>query len=385
MTKFVFPAVVCLLSAFSVLPLPAGESLSIQHNIAAIEKDKFHGWPANNGVWQWGDEILVGLTQGEFQIKPGHNIAGHQESFLARSTDGGETWKMFDPEGFLDDGNEKFLGKDKKALKDPMNFSQSGFAMRMFGEGYHGNEDPEGGFFFSYDRGQSWKGPYTLNGLTDHPEMKDKYFSPRTDYLIQDARSCFIFISARSPESSFKRMACIRTTDGGQNFEFVSWITPETNEYRSIMSQTIQLSDTEFLHSYRKITRKKGVPDSIETSISTDSCKTWKPLSTVKNMLVSSNPPALVRLIDGRICCVYGDRNVGEIRGRYSNDHGRTWGPEFIVRDDYFKMKEDYETDGPDIGYVRLVQRTDGKLVAIYYWANEENPQSHIAASIWKP
>ena len=41
-----------------------GESVSIEHSIAAIEEGRFHGWPANNGVWQWGDEILVGFTQG---------------------------------------------------------------------------------------------------------------------------------------------------------------------------------------------------------------------------------------------------------------------------------------------------------------------------------
>jgi hypothetical protein len=38
-----------------------------------------------------------------------------------------------------------------------------------------------------------------------------------------------------------------------------------------------------------------------------------------------------------------------------------------------------------DLGYPRLVQRPDGKLVAMYYWATKENPEQHIAASIWQP
>ena len=38
-----------------------------------------------------------------------------------------------------------------------------------------------------------------------------------------------------------------------------------------------------------------------------------------------------------------------------------------------------------DMGYVRLVQRSDGKLVAIYYWATNDKPQQYIAASIWEP
>ena len=97
-------------------------------------------------------------------------------------------------------------------------------------------------------------------------------------------------------------------------------------------------------------------------------------------MQTSSNPPATVRLADGRIACAYGDRQVREIRGRYSSDQGATWGPEFVIRDGFGSLDDD-----PDLGYVRLVQRTDGRLVAMYYWATPEHPQQHIAASIWTP
>src|SRR5262245_7157292 len=89
--------------------LRADDFSSMQHTVAAIEKDRFHGWPANNGVWQWKDEILVGFTQGDFVNKKGHNIGGRENSLLSRSLDGGQTWTMFDPVGFLDDKNPKFL------------------------------------------------------------------------------------------------------------------------------------------------------------------------------------------------------------------------------------------------------------------------------------
>ena len=89
----------------------------------------------------------------------------------------------------------------------------------------------------------------------------------------------------------------------------------------------------------------------------------------------------------GGSVCAYGDRYVAEIRARYSNDLGKTWGPEFIIRDDYQTMSDDPDNDGGlrDMGYVRLVQRTDGKLVALYYWATAARPQQFIAASIWEP
>lgn len=364
------------------------ESVSIEHSIAAIEDGRFHGWPANNGVWQWGDEILVGFTQGDFVLRGGHNIAGRQDSLLSRSRDGGRTWKMFDPEGFLDDENRQFLGHGKTPLPRSVDLQHPGFAFRVFATGYHGNDDPAGGFFYSLDRGQTWHGPHALTGLMDHPEMVDKLLSPRTDYLVQDNDRCLIFISAHNENPKLKRIGCIETTDGGQSFDFVGWVTPESTEASAIMSQTIQLSENDFLLAYRKIYLDDKQADEIEVWRTRDRCKNWQAVSTVKVMKTHSNPPALLLLRDGRVCCVYGDRNVGEIRGRYSRDDGVLWGPEFIVRDDFQALAADTDTQtglNADIGYPRLVQRTDGKLVAIYYWATAKQPQQHIAVSIWQP
>ena len=365
-----------------------GESDAVEHEIVAIAKDRFHGWPANNGVWQWGNEILVGFTQGDFEVKKGHNISGRQDSLLARSLDGGKNWIMFDPEGFLDDGNEQYLGQGKTGLAEAMNFTHPDFALRIFATGYHGNDDPEGGFFYSYDRGRSWRGPFALTGLSGHPDMKGKKLSPRTDYLVQDENRCLIFISADDPGVERPRIACIQTNDGGLSFEFVSWVTPVSEDERAIMCQTIQVSNDHFVCAYRKIYRDLERKDTIEACSSKDGCRTWSPLGTIKVMNTHSNPPALLKLRDGRLCCAYGDRHVGEIRARYSHDEGETWGPEFIIRDDFQAMEEDPDSETgihTDIGYPRLVQRPDGKLVAIYYWATAVKPQQHIAASIWNP
>ena len=66
--------------------------------------------------------------------------------------------------------------------------------------------------------------------------------------------------------------------------------------------------------------------------------------------------------------------------GKNSADQGATWGEEFVIRENYGSL------DGwADMGYPRLVQRPDGHLVVMYYWASPEHPQHHIAASIWAP
>ena len=77
---------------------------------------------------------------------------------------------------------------------------------------------------------------------------------------------------------------------------------------------------------------------------------------------------------------MYGDRDNRRLCGKYSSDEGETWGDEFIIRDDYQSVEDD-----ADLGYPRLVQRPDGRLVAMYYWATAEHPQQYIAASVWKP
>src|SRR5690625_7897657 len=37
----------------------------IQHIDIYKEDGRFAGWPANNGAWNWGDEILVGFVDAE--------------------------------------------------------------------------------------------------------------------------------------------------------------------------------------------------------------------------------------------------------------------------------------------------------------------------------
>jgi len=32
-----------------------------------FEPGRFGGWPANNGIWIWGDEILVGFARGYYK------------------------------------------------------------------------------------------------------------------------------------------------------------------------------------------------------------------------------------------------------------------------------------------------------------------------------
>jgi hypothetical protein len=355
----------------------------MKHTIVVVEPSRYHGWPANNGIWIWENEILVGFTQGDYVQKTGHSIDGVQENHLAKSLDGGESWRAFRPEGYFRDEHPRFRGGGKRRLEKPLDFLDPGLTVKVFSQGYHGCEDPEGGFFTSHDRGETWQGPWRFEGLHDHDEMQGKLLSARTAYLSTGNRECLFFISAKPPGESEarNRVGCMRTADGGLSFEFLSWVTPDPQGEIAIMPQAAQLSENRYVMAYRKIVRDEGGESAIEMYRSDDRCCTWDFLSTVKITAPHHNPPALAKLADGRLCCSYGDRSDLKIKARYSEDEGLSWGSEFIVRDDYYRCHD----KDRDFGYVSLVQRVDGNLVAVYYWATAENPEQHIAASIWKP
>lgn len=358
----------------------ASELSDVQYVVAARQPGKFLGWPANNGAWQWGDHLLVGFTQGTFDSRDGHNIRGIQHSLFTRSTDGGLTWHAFDPPGFLDDDHIKWRPAGKTQLDGPIDFVHPGFALRMFATGYHGNDDPQGGFYYSYDRGATWKGPHLLGEVNRHPELQGKQITARTDYQVVNQSRCMIFISAAMP-GGVNRLACLQAVEGGRTFDFVGWITPATDRYSAIMPSTIRLPDGTYVLAYRKIyVDKTQLESEIEVYRSQDNGSTWQHLSTVKEIRENSNPPALTRLEDGRLCCVYGDRDAAKICGKYSSDGGLTWGDEFTIRTGYATGD-----DWPDMGYPRLLKRSDGKLVAVYYWASPEHPEQYIEAAIWQP
>lgn len=336
----------------------------------------FAGWPANNGIWAWGgSEILVGFTTGRYVVGPGHNVEPPYASRLARSRDGGASWQVEEPTGFIDNG------KELSPAPGEIDFGRPGFAMRVVGTAYHGSEEKRGGFYLSYDRGRAWQGPYAFAGLSDLPELERAEWTPRTDYLVAGPRECLVFLSARSEERwGSDRVFCARMTDAGTTFSFVSWIVPLGDPYRAVMPSTVRCSPNRLVSALRR-RDMRGDDCWIDACASTDEGREWTFLSRVgETGAHNGNPPALIRLADGRLCCVYGQRDKRQMIARYSQDEGASWSEEQVLRDDYASLQDDQ-----DLGYGRLVQRSDGCLVATYYWATRDRPHQHIAATIWAP
>lgn len=332
------------------------------HVIVAGGPDSFCGWPANYGLWSWEDEILVGLSRSPYLEKPGHNNGEGGRYVLARSTDGGQTWTLEDPDNFVGDGGAL------TPSPGGINFAHPDFAM-IVRKAY---------FFISTDRGHRWQGPFRFGDLMNCPELKGLSNTSRTDYLVNGPDDCSIGMSVNGCGPA-DRAFWARTTDAGATFEFVSWINPEADcSTRGVMPSTVRISQNKLITALRR--RHPG--DWIDVFVSNNSGNTWSFLNKVTDTYCcNGNPLALVRLSDGRLCCAYGNRSDRRIEARISKDQGATWSQEIVLRDYY--LTDTYRD--ADLGYCRMVQRPDGKLVTIYYWATPTHPAHHIAATIWDP
>lgn len=350
------------------------ETREIRHVAIYKEEGRFAGWPANHGLWSWGDEIVVGFETGYLEAKErGHAIdysrpAAH---VLARSRDGGETWTVERPEGLKPPPGIRIAGvPPEPGGKEPVDcpggidFTHPDFAITFRMGSFHTGPSR---FYYSMDRGRTWEGPFHL------PDFGLPGVAARTDYLVEGKHELLAFLTAAKPNRREGRPFVARTADGGKNWEFLSWIAPEPEGY-SIMPATVRLTEGSLLTAVR---RAEGPRRWIEAYLSRDNGRSWELSSTPVPDAGRGNPASLTRLQDGRLALAYGYRaEPYGLRARLSADGGKTWGSEIVLR-----------TDGGnwDLGYPRTVQRSDGKLVTVYYYNESADGERYIGATIWDP
>jgi hypothetical protein len=345
-----------------------------QNVVVYKEPQRFAGWPANHGIWIWGDEIVVGFERGYFKFNgERHSIDWDRpaEHALARSLDGGATWTLEEPETLKPPDGVKVAGVltepgGKPSVDCPggIDFTHPGFALtaRM--------EDVSVGpsrFYYSYDRGKTWSGPFKI------PSFGQKGIAARTDYLVNGRRDLTMFLTAAKSNGKEGRVICVRTKDGGKSWSFVSFVGPEpAGDDMAIMPASVRLAPNTIVTAIRH-------PGWIEMYRSGDDGATWKYWSkpAPDTGAHHGNPPALLKLRDGRLAVTYGYRSEPYgIRARLSGDEGKTWSDEILLRGGGGAW---------DLGYTRSVQRPDGKIVTVYYFNDRPDSERYIGGTIWDP
>ncbi|MBN2355474.1 exo-alpha-sialidase [candidate division KSB1 bacterium] len=344
------------------------KTVAAEHVMVFDEPGRFGGWPANNGIWIWGDEIVVGFVSGYYLASDLHHSIDKdkpQQALLARSPDGGETWRIEDPDNYVGDHGEPLR------LTAEIQFTHPDFAMRC-----SNNQ-----FYYSYDRCRTWSGPFLF------PDFGREKLTARTDYLVTGDRSCLVFLSTEEEtvQAQLQDWAfCAETIDGGENWQFLSWMA-EPDVKRAVMPSTVRIASGHLITALRRrydkpFPNKPPKPQNwIDVYESTDNGRSWSFLSKVADTdrgKRNGNPPCLVKLADGRLAVTYAFRSIPYgIRAKISDDDGKTWSEEIHLRDDARTW---------DIGYTRSVQRGDGKMVTVYYYTTDDHPEQHIAATIWQ-
>lgn len=354
-----------ILKPAETTPEAATASPTTRENVIVYkEANRYGGWPANHGLWQWGDEMVVGFTSTWYKsTTTDHRIDRTKPSYeiQARSLDGGKTWKTEENLPFADHKKEA----KPTALTEPLDFTAPDFALMFRFGGLHAGPS---WFYTSLDRCKTWAGPYSFSV----PGVDG--ICTRTDLIVLGPRDCLLFGSCgKKIDGKEGRVFCARTTDGGLTWKLVSYIgeEPQPGGF-AIMPSTVRLKDGALLTTIRM-----GKPNaSIELWRSDDLGQNWTHVSAVTGN-IGGNPPATVLLPDGRLCVTYGYRRKPTgMRARLSADEGKTWQPEVVIRADAFDA---------DLGYPRTLVRPDGKVFTAYYYNGPKEEDRTIEATFWTP
>jgi hypothetical protein len=349
----------------------------VRHVVIDNEPGRFAGWPANHGIWSWGNEILVGFSRGFYKDRGPYHHIDHdkpEEYLLARSRDGGETWSVERPNppgaligtpGMRHGSMPPGAPEERPVeLGDPIDFTHPDFALTVRMENSNNGVSR---FYYSYDRGHTWRGPYRL------PLFGQKGVMGRTDYVVNGPSDGLLFLTASKPNGKEGRPFVARTVDGGKSWTFLSFIGPEPIGY-AIMPSTVRVGPTRLVTTIRRLDPPKSW---IDAYASDDNGASWSLLSTPEPDTGEGNPPSLLKLPDGRLGLTYGlRRDPLGIFVRLSTDDGKTWSAPFALRDD---------GGSRDLGYVRSVLRPDGKVVSVYYYNDRTSPARYLAATVWDP
>jgi hypothetical protein len=376
----------------------------VDHATVYRHDDEFCSWPYTSGFWENADGTMIAnfATRNVEYGKGGgairHDVLGknstNPRTVTVRSHDRGRTWDGDHPQydmmaGPGGAGGERAPREQMPAMFDePVDYLDPNVLVSNGSVGGFATAGAQGTARLSRDGGKSW-GKTILVPLENIPSM-----TAIQSTLVRPDGRCLLFMFSVDKDNTHRRPLVYGSTNEGREFHFMSYIVPREDPWGQADGQYDDPSVAfvghrwfyprgYLLKSGRIIcsTRCQRDPTGVmwsELFHSDDGGDTWEFLSRINDY---GAPTSLVVMPDERIVAVSGYRLAPSgIRATVSEDGGKTWDPEIVVRDDGGSW---------DLGYPNAWLVDDHTVGVLYYFNSKTDPIQanggvrHIARSIF--
>jgi hypothetical protein len=375
----------------------------VEHAIVYRRENEFASHPYVRGFWQNAAGHLISnfsVATVDYTAHPTllshpalvHSALGRR-SVTVGSTDWGRTWSILNEHKNRPSNDVKMPepGIDGQAGRlteiGPIDYSDKNVLLSNFNYLYMAEDHlirdfvarastaygpPENQVYIrvSQDGGHTWSRSVVL------PNNGFHQLSAVESSLVRPDGRCLIFLQGITRKGDPSRCLVYRSIDDGTSFQFLSFITPERDPLhgglRQMYPRGVILPNGRILCTVR-VDRHWSGEMWTELYKSDDGGKTWQFLSRITEF---GAPGAPLLMRDGRLVLIYTYRLPKPgIRAVVSEDEGRTWGREIIVRDDGGSW---------DLGYPRAWEAEPGRIGTIYYFNDSDDPvQVQADSSLW--
>jgi len=371
----------------------------VDHATVYRREDEFCSWPYTSGFWEnAAGELIANFTARTVAYRSGSEIshdaleaAGAAKApkvVTVRSKDRGRTWDGDTPQVDMMSAGRPLAAADMPtALPGPIDYLDRNLLVANASIGGFAVAASRGTVQISRDGGRSWLPPVLLplDGLVSTTGIHSALVRP-------DGR-CLLFMFEVDKANANRRPLVFASTPDGTQFHFLSYVVPRADPWgqtdgdyagsirfvghRWFYPRGTMLPSGRILCTVRCQRDPTGVMWT-EVFHSDDGGETWGFLSRVNDY---GAPGSLVAMPDGRLVIVYGYRLMPSgIRAAVSEDGGRSWGPELVVRKDGGSW---------DLGYPNAWVAGDGTVGTLYYFNDRNDPVKanggvrHIARSLF--
>ena len=366
----------------------------MEHVTVWYDRETFAAWPFSHGLWAYPDgEVVAGFTLAPCGYEQPHDVRHEvidpvSDQVTLRSRDGGRTWERDTLQvvaSHHDLERAWFDGRMPPGPPQPLDWTAPDFCMTT-GFSVPPRRAQQAGYVqYSTDRARTWSEPYAVPAFSfGHVQVKPHHVV-RPDGVVL----LFVTVARREPADRalhYERygprfVVVYASSDGGVTWRYLSTLrrdAPDAGFVERYYASPALLPDGRIVAALRcQLDGQNAWPELVESD---DGGWSWRFVSRLADW---GSPTDLVCLRDGRLVAVYGRRTPPYgIRARVSEDGGRRWLPELVLRDD---------GGSHDLGYPRVVELPGGEVLATYYLNRRDDDVQqaggvrHVAATIFTP